>query len=240
MAIGSNEEDSSATGIGGNQADNSADRSGAVYVFTKSGATWSQQAYVKASNTDALDYFGRALTLSDDGNTMVVGSHAEDSAATVINGDETDNSASSSGAAYVFTRSGSSWSQQAYLKAPNAQENDQFGDVLALSDDGNTLIVAATFEDSNAVGINGDQANNDAPSSGCAYLLVRTGTTWRHETYIKAANTEQSDRLGWSATVNEDASLIALSSVFESSNSAGLNGNQSDNSANAAGAVFVY
>src|SRR6266851_9295205 len=78
----------------------------------------SQQAYLKASNTDSGDSFGGSVTVS--GDTIVVGAPSESSNTTGVNGNQNDNSASSSGAAYVFVRSASGWSQQAYLKASNA------------------------------------------------------------------------------------------------------------------------
>ncbi|MEB2347675.1 MAG: integrin, partial [Comamonadaceae bacterium] len=144
--------------------------SGAVYIFTRSGSTWSQQAYVKASNTGADDEFGASLALSADGGTLAVGAFGEKSNATGIDGDQANNSAAYSGAVYVFTRSGSTWSQQAYVKASNTDADDYFGRRLALSADGSTLAVGAYLEDSNATGIGGDQANNSAGSSGAVYL----------------------------------------------------------------------
>ena len=83
----------------------------------RSGTIWSQQAYLKASNTGADDAFGCSVAVS--GDTVVVGAIGEDSNATGVNGNQSDNSAYDSGAAYVFVRSGTTWSQQAYLKASN-------------------------------------------------------------------------------------------------------------------------
>ena len=122
-----------ATDIGGNQADNSATDSGAVYVFTRSGTTWAPQAYVKASNTSAKDAFGNAIALSADGGTLAVGATGEASAATGIGGNQGDNNAASAGAAYVFIRTGTVWSQQAYVKASNTDPGDVFGVTIALS-----------------------------------------------------------------------------------------------------------
>jgi hypothetical protein len=73
-----------------------------VYVFSRSGSTWSQQAYVKASNTEAFDSFGASVALSADGNTLAVGALYEDSNATGIGGDQTNNSASNAGAVYLY------------------------------------------------------------------------------------------------------------------------------------------
>jgi hypothetical protein len=100
--VGAPYESSSATGINGNQADNSADLAGAAYVFTRTGDIWVQQAYVKAPNTDADDEFGADVAISGDGNTLAVGAFGEASRATGIGGDQTDNTARGAGAAYLY------------------------------------------------------------------------------------------------------------------------------------------
>jgi hypothetical protein len=167
LAVGAYLEASNATGINGNEADNSAIGSGAVYVFTRAGTTWTQQAYIKASNTDANDFFGTSVSLS--GDTLAVGAYGEDSNATGTNGSEEDNSAPDSGAVYVFTRAGMTWTQQAYIKASNTDASDFFGWSVSLS--GDTLAVGTLYEASNATGINGNQADNSALNSGAVYVL---------------------------------------------------------------------
>ena len=103
LAVGATGEDSAATGVDGDETDNTATDSGAVYLFTHDGdGRWNTRTYVKASNTDAGDYFGASIALSADGATLVVGATGEDSAATGVDGDETDNNAEDSGAAYTF------------------------------------------------------------------------------------------------------------------------------------------
>jgi hypothetical protein len=97
------------------------------------------------------------VSLSADGNGLAVGAIGEDSNTTGINSDQTNNSASSSGAAYVFTRSGTSWSQQAYVKASDTGAGDLFGQSVSLSGDGSTLAVGAwannsTYSNSDRVG----------------------------------------------------------------------------------------
>src|SRR6185436_1345062 len=116
----------------------------------RSGTAWSQQAYVKASNTNGFDRFGAGLGLSADGSTLAVGAVGESSAATGIGGDERDNSRDSAGAAYVFSRSGTTWRQQAYVKASNPDELDNFGRDVSLSLDGMSLAVGAIGEWSSA------------------------------------------------------------------------------------------
>ena len=120
-------ESSNATGINGNQADRSIPEAGAVYIFTRTGSTWSQQAYIKASNTGNAaqgdnfaegDQFGYSISLSDDGNTLAVGAIGEDSNATGIDGDQADNSAGQSGPAYVFVRTGTAWTTTGHVSPP--------------------------------------------------------------------------------------------------------------------------
>lgn len=225
LAVGAIWEASSATGIGGNQADNSTGVAGAVYVFARSGTTWTQQAYVKASNTAAFDHFGNSVALSGDGNTLAVGAFGKDSGA---------------GAVYVFTRSGGVWSQQAYVKASNTQGSDEFGRSVTLSGDGNTLAVSAYGEDSSATGIGGDQADNSASSAGAVYVFTRSGSTWSQQAYVKPSSTDAGDRFGYSVALSGDGNTLAVGADAESSSGTGINGNQADNSASSAGAVYVF
>ncbi|MFQ5401745.1 MAG: choice-of-anchor Q domain-containing protein, partial [Anaerolineae bacterium] len=234
ILIGARHEDSGATGVGGNQSDNSAKDSGAAYVFTRSGVTWSQQAYLKASNTDSLDYFGCSVTAS--GDTVAVGACGENSIATGVGGNQNDNSAIGAGAVYVYTRSGAAWSQQAYVKASNTDPFDFFGVAVALS--GDTLAVGANEENSNAKGIDGNQADNSANDSGAAYVYTRSGATWSHQTYIKAFNTEAGDLFGRSLALDGD--ILVVGAYQEDSASTGVNGNMANNAANEAGAAYVY
>ena len=165
------ERSASAISVGSDQANNAANNSGAVYVFVRNGAIWSQQTYIKASNTDSGDSFGFKLALSGDGETLAVGARLEDSNATGIGGDQIYNATGQSGAVYLFVRSGATWSQQAYIKASNTDGNDFFGGSVALSSNGDILAVGAQNESSNATGISGDQANNAASASGAVYLF---------------------------------------------------------------------
>jgi hypothetical protein len=240
LAVGAPEEDSNATGVGGNQSDNSADYSGAAYLFTRSGSTWSQQAYVKASNTELGDQFGFSVALSADGNTLAVGAYAEDSNATGIGGNQSDNSAGYSGAVYLFTRGGSAWSQQAYVKGSNTEAIDCFGMSVALSADGNTLAVGASGESSNAAGVGGNQSDNSASNSGAVYLFTRGGSAWSQQAYLKASNAGADDNFGYSVALSADGNTLAVGAPYESSNATGIGGDQSSNSASYSGAVYLY
>jgi hypothetical protein len=240
LAVGASREDSAAKGINGSQADDTAPQAGAVYVFTRAGDTWSQQAYVKASNAGGADFFGASVALSTDGDTLAVGAHYESSAATGIGGNQADNSAFGAGAVYVFVRNDDTWSQQAYIKASNAGSSDLFGITLALSGDGNTLAVGASFEESGAVGINGNQADNSANDAGAVYVFTRAGNTWSQQAYVKASNTDAGDNFGKSAALSANGDTLAVGAYFESSAASGINGDQADDSAPRAGAAYVF
>lgn len=245
MVVGATGDSSLSRGIDGAETDEGPGayryiRSGAVYVFVNNGDSWRQQAFIKASNADARDYFGHSLSLSEDGNTLAVGVGSEDSAATGINGDENDNSREGTGAVYVFVRTGSFWQQQAYIKASHTDRRDGFGLGLALSADGDTLAVGAYGEDSDADGVGGDQLDNSAENAGAVYLFTRTDNSWVQQAYLKASNSDAGDFFGSDLAFSGDGERLAVSAIYEASAASGLDGDQLDNSATEAGAVYLF
>ncbi len=234
LVVGALGEDSATTGVDGDQADNGASNSGAAYVFLRTGTMWSQQAYMKASNTDITDYFGASVAIS--GDTLAIGAYAEASSATGVNGDQINNGALRSGAVYVYSRTGSVWNQEAYVKASNANAYDQFGYSVALS--GDTLAIGAPNEDSVATGIDGDQTDNGASSSGAAYVFSRTGTMWSQQAYIKASNTEAGDIFGYVVSLSGDT--LAVGAYHEDGTATEVDGDQADNGAADSGAVYLF
>ena len=248
MAIGAAFESGGAAGVNGNQRDNSVYASGAVYVYVRQGDSWTQQAYVKASNPGQSDHFGSSVALSRDGNTMAVAAHWEASGATGVNGNQNDNSIPQSGAVYVFTRNGTTWTQQAYIKASNtgkagegqlAGDGDQFGFSLALSGDGNTLAVGAISEDSAAQQINGNQGDDSAQSAGAVYVYGRTGSMWAQQAYVKSANMGAGDGLGFSVALSFDGNTLAAAAFDEDGGGRGINPPDNTESQNS-GALYVF
>ena len=240
VAVGAFREQSSATGIDGNAGDNSAFAAGAVYVFVRTGTTWNQQAYVKASNTQLGDAFGSSVALAGDGNTLAVGAIYEDGNGVGVAA-QSDNSVYGSGAVYIFMRSSGTWSQQAYLKASNPGVNDNFGNKLSLSSDGNTLAVGAYLEDSNATGVNSaGQADDSAVDSGAVYVFTRSNNSWSQQAYLKASNTEAGDWFGCAVSLSGDGNTLAVGAYVEGSNATGMNGNGTNNSALGSGAVYLF
>jgi len=202
--------------------------SGAVFVYTRSGNNWSQQSYIKASNSGPEDQLGRAVALS--GDTIVAGANKEDTGS------------DDSGAVYVFTRSGTAWSEQAILKASNSDADDQFGNGVDI--DGDTIVVWAEREASNQRSITngtGGSDNNSNQFSGAVYVYTRTGTNWSQQAYIKSSNNDASDNFGYSLSIDGDT--LAVASPGDDSNQNTItNGTSSstDNSLANSGAVFVY
>ncbi len=143
---------------------------GAAYVFTRSGSTWSQQQKLTASDAATSDYFGFSVAIS--GDTVVAGAWGK---------------SSSAGAAYVFTRSGSTWSQQQKLTASDGASGDRFGISVALA--GETLVAGA------------HTANN---ATGAAYVFTRSGSTWSQQQKLTASDTAAGDRFGWSVAISGD------------------------------------
>ncbi|MCR9145103.1 MAG: FG-GAP repeat protein [bacterium] len=235
IAVSAPGEASGAAGINGIQSDNSAANAGAVYVFRRdSSDAWQQEAYVKPGIPGAADSFGAAIAL--DGETLAAGAAFEDSSVTGISPEVGDNAAADAGAAYVFTAANGVWSQQAYIKASNANAGDEFGEALALRGD---LLAVSTFrEASSTTGINGDQSDNSAADAGAAYVFRRSGAVWAQEAYIKASNAEAGEFFGRSVAVGNESLLVGATN--EASAATGIGGDQTDNSANGAGGAYLF
>ena len=152
-------------------------RSGAAYVFTRSGTVWTQQAKLLASDRGSDDGFGYRVAIAAD--TAVIGA---------VYGD------TYRGAAYVFTRSGTSWTQQAKLVAGDRATYDGFGDGVAIS--GDTAVIAAY------------QSDAKGSDSGAAYVFTRSGTTWMQQAKLTASDGASGDFFGTWVTIDGDTSLI--------------------------------
>jgi hypothetical protein len=238
-----------ADGQPGHPDNDSAPGSGAVYVFKRDGnGDWIQDAYLKASNAEGGDFFGVSVAIS--GSTIVVGAERESSNQTTITNTDgsasSDNSATDSGAVYVFKRDGNGdWIQDAYLKASNAEGGDFFGFSVAIS--GSTIVVGAYAEDSNQTTITNDDgsasSDNSASGAGAVYVFKRDGSgNWIQDAYLKASNAEASDVFGWSVAIS--GSTIVVGALYEASNQTTITNADgsasSNNSASGAGAVYVF
>jgi hypothetical protein len=245
---------------------NGASDAGAAYVFERNGSgAWQQKAYLKAPNAEASDNFGWSVAIS--GDTIVVGAYQEASNSTAVCNEFTstacdnagmdgpnNNGAGGAGAAYVFERDGSgAWQQKAYLKAPNAEGNDQFGISVAVS--GDTIVVGAYWEDSNSTAVMNypfGLFSEGATDAGAAYVFERDGSgAWQQKAYLKAPNAQASDNFGWSVAISGDTIVVgaygeasnstAVCNEFTSTACDNAGGNGPDNNgAGGAGAAYVF
>jgi hypothetical protein len=241
IVVGAPGEDSAATGVDGDASSNTAYTAGAAYVFERSGSSWTQVAYLKASNARASANFGGAVALA--GDTVVVGSPDESSSATGVDGSQTDTKAEGAGAVYVFVRSGSTWSQQAYLKASNARSRARFGTSLAMA--GETLAVGAPAEDSAGSGIDGDQSRStNGQRYGAAYVFVRSGSSWSQQVFLKGAAPDNAlsaaQSLDFGRALALSGSTLVVGAPADSSGARGIDGDVSMGHANRSGAAYIY
>ena len=146
--------------VGAWHDDDNGANSGSAYIFTRTGTTWTQQAKLLPGDGAAGDEFGISAAL--EGDTVIVGSHWD------------DDKGSKSGSAYIFTRAGTTWTQQAKLVASDGATDDVFGRRVALSDD--TAIVGAWKDRDNGF------------DSGSAYIFTRSGTTWTEQAKLLASD----------------------------------------------------
>lgn len=169
--------------VGSYRDDDAGVDSGSAYVFARSGTSWTQQAKLTAADAAAGDRFGRAVSVN--GDSIVVGSYLDDDAGT------------DSGSAYVFTRSGTTWTQQAKLTADNAAAGDTFG--WSVTIDGDTVVVGSR---------DGDGVDTD---SGAAYVFTRTGTTWSQQARLIGADGRSNDSFGASVAIDGDNLVVGAS-----------------------------
>ena len=162
---------------GAHRADNTA---GAAYVFLKTGDIWTQQAKLVSADPDSGDFFGLSVGIS--GDFIIVGAFGDDEA-----GDST-------GAAYIFQRTGTTWSQTAKLTASDASVDDRFG--WAVTIDG----------DFAAVGSHGDDPQGSA--SGSVYLFHYDGASWTEMTKLTASDGSPSDDFGFSLDLNGNTLIV--------------------------------
>ncbi len=153
------------------------EESGSAYIFTRNGTTWTQQAKLLASDGTEYDYFGFSCSL--DGDTAIIGAFLA------------DNNEPRSGSAYIFTRSGTKWTQQAKLIATDGSEADEFGDAVSL--DGDTALIGAWGGNS---------------GTGAAYAFTRNGNTWTHTAKLLASDGATYDHFGCSVFLKNNTAFI--------------------------------
>jgi FG-GAP repeat len=160
---------------------------GSAYVFTRIGATWTQQAKLTAADAATFDFFGNSVSIN--GDTAIVGAHLNDGTA-----------GADRGAAYVFTRIGTTWTQQTKLSASDGATNDHFG--ISVSINGDTAFVGAEFAGVTA-----------STNQGAAYVYTRTGTTWTQRTKFTAPDAAAFDLFGISVSINGNTAIVGATTA---------------------------
>ncbi|MFL0810685.1 MAG: cadherin-like beta sandwich domain-containing protein [Agarilytica sp.] len=208
---------------------------GAVYIYELNGSEWTTNGSdrLQAENPDTNDLFGTSVAIKD--NLLVVGASGEASNANDVDGDETNDLLSNSGAAYVFERSsqGSNWGQEFYFKA--SRDSDmQFGSSVAMS--ANMIAVGAPFEDSDATDVDGDDNDTSSSDSGAVYVFEKVGDDWQSQIYVKSSNTGGFDQFGQQLAFSGSNLIVAAPN--EDGDGEGIE--PVDNNAGAdAGAVYI-
>lgn len=178
--------------IGAVLGDGNATNSGSAYVFTRTGTTWTQQAKLTASDGATNDQFGGIVSLY--GNTALIGACWDD-----------DNGVDS-GSAYVFTRTGTTWTQQQKLTAPDGTAGDWFGFCVSLV--GDTALIGA-------------QGDPNGGDSGSAYVFTRSGTTWTLQQKLLASDGTAGDCFGFMVSLDGDTALIGADWDDDNGNNSG-------------------
>ncbi len=172
MAAGAVDGTSLTRGIDGdeNSKQDNTVSAGAIYIYGRTAEGWRRQAYVKSFNIGPTDLFGMRLALSRDGSILAAGAPGQSGSGRGFKANPEELKAPESGAVYLFVRNAGRWTQQVYVKAPNADEFDQFGSGVALSADGATMAVAANGEDSGS-GTDGKENDNSLRDSGAVFIF---------------------------------------------------------------------
>ena len=242
IAVGGPYENSDSQGIGGDQNGNSTMQSGAVYVFTYASGAWTQTAFIKASNSDSGFKFGTALALTTDGSGLFVGAPGENGgSAGPIGSNPANQTTSNAGAVYQFHYDGGAWHQSGYLKSPLPYDSDAFGTSLAITPDGHYLAVSTPGDGANATGVDGTLTGRPFAFAGAAYVFYdAVGTGWVSQGYFKASNAGDYGRFGSSLAFSDNGDALAVGAIGDSTNSTGINGDESNVLAQASGAVFYF
>ncbi len=169
--------------VGSYHDDDRGSMSGSAYVFARTGTGWFEQQKLTASDGASGDKFGQSASIC--GDTILVGA----------NGD--NDKGSESGAAYVFVRTGTNWSEQQKLTASDGATNDDFGSSVSVG--GDTAVIGARLDD--------DLGQND----GSAYVFVRTGPVWSEQAKVLPSGSSVGGDFGRSVSLYGDTILIGAS-----------------------------
>ena len=163
--------------------------SGRINIWVRSGSSWSSQAYIRAGDIGADNYFGASVAINNDGTYAIVGASGDDTGGTNM------------GSAYILTRSGSTWTQQQKIQHGDPSNNDTFGSSVAINSDGTYAIVGART-----------QTGFDY---GAAYIFTRSGSTWTQQQKIQSSDVQSGDGFGGSVSISSDTNHAIVGAAGE-------------------------
>ena len=166
------------------------DFDGAAYVFVRAGTNWSMQQKIQASIAEqSAAKFGESCDMSWDGNTIAIGAHRCNT---------------NSGAVFVFTRSGTTWTQEQKIQPTDIAQQDLFAINVGISGDGNTIVAGSYSED-----------NGSKLSAGALYAFSRSGTTWSQEIKLYSSDSASNDEFGYGVAIAKDNGTVIAGARFE-------------------------
>lgn len=227
LAIGMPGESTNASGIDGEETGRLGE-SGAVHLYTRTAGAWSEEdrVFFKAALPRAAYRFGTAVTLSADGETLVVGTPRHAGGGVGVGALEGPFPiVGTSGGVHVFVADAeaeSGWMQQVFIKPSNTRAGFVFGTSLALSADGNRLVVGAPGEDSSATTVDGNEFLTNALRSGAGYVYRRDDGVWSKIAYLKAPNSRAEIAFGTSIGVSADGERVFVGAPREGTNTTGV------------------
>lgn len=161
---------------------------GSAYVFTTSGGDWLQRAKITPDDGDSDDRFGMSVALSANGLTALIGADNDD-----------DPNGTKAGSAYVFTKNGGDWTQQAKLTPDDGDSEDWFGRSAALAGDGGTALIGAALDE-----------DPDGYRAGSAYVFARSGGNWIQQAKLTPDDGDAEDRFGHAVSLAGDGSTALI------------------------------
>ncbi|MBB6091975.1 hypothetical protein HNQ60_000821 [Povalibacter uvarum] len=214
---------------------------GAVYRYTRSGGSWAYSDTITADTPVQYASFGSSVSISHDGATLAVGAPNQ-----TVPGANPGDPVQQTGAVFLFNLAAGAPALLTTVVGTDVGEFNSFGQVVALSGDGSTLLVSAPYDDSGTAGL-GTVRDTAQSGSGAAYLFTGSGNAWTQRNYIKASNPELGDQFAYDLAINSNGSSLAIGAPDEESGATGLNGNQLDdcngagsNCSQGSGAVYIY
>ena len=196
--------DGSTVLVGAYLDDDQGTSSGSAYVFTEFNNNWTQQAKLLPNDGNVSDNFGRSLSLSGNGNIAVISSFLDDT------------SFSDAGSAYIFTRSGTTWSQYTKITPADPVLEHWFGGCVYINENGTMVALSANGDDSKGT------------NAGAVYIFTNQGGVWTQFAKVTASDTATVDYFGYSLAINTNGTTIAVGTVYD------------DDKGTNAGAAYIF